>query len=97
MAEVSLHPAAEAEYERAFGWYLDRSARAAAGFEAAVERAIDFVGRFPEASPRCDDRHRYCLLGRYPYGLVYRIDGDRVRVVAIPHDRQLPGFWLGRE
>jgi plasmid stabilization system protein ParE len=97
VAEVVLHSAAEAEYEAALGWYLERSPRAAAGFEAAVDRAIGSIARFPEAWPRCDDRHRYCALRRYPYGLVYRLDGDRATVVAVPHDRQLPGYWIGRE
>jgi toxin ParE1/3/4 len=97
VAEVSLHPAAEAEYESALRWYLERSERAAAGLEAALDRAIEFIATFPEASPLCDDRHRYHSLRRYPYGLVYRIDGNEVRVVAVTHDRQLPGFWIGRE
>jgi toxin ParE1/3/4 len=97
VAEVTLHAAAEAEYEVALRWYLERSTRAAEGFEAAVDRAMEFIATFSEASPRCDDRHRYHSLRRYPYGLVYRLDGDQVRVVAITHDRQLPGFWIGRE
>jgi plasmid stabilization system protein ParE len=73
VAEVSLHVAAEGEYEAALAWYWPRSARAAAGFEAVVERALTFLGAFPEACPLCDDRHRYCALRRYPYGLVYRV------------------------
>jgi plasmid stabilization system protein ParE len=93
---VSLHAAAEAEYEAALAWYLARSARAAAGFEAAVERAMAFLAAFPEACPLCDDRHRFCALRRYPYGLVYRVDGNQVRVVAVSHDRQLPANWAGR-
>jgi plasmid stabilization system protein ParE len=96
VAEVSLHPNAEAEYEAALVWYLARSARAAAGFETAVERAIGFLKAFPAACPLCDDRHRYCALRRYPYGIVYRVDLDLVRVVAVPHSRQLPGYWAGR-
>jgi len=93
---VSLHGGAEADYEAALAWYMARSVRAAAGFEAAVERAMDFLAAFPEACPLCDDRHRYCALRRYPYGLVYRVEGDQVRVVAVPHGRQLPGYWAGR-
>ena len=96
MAEVSLHAAAETEYEAALAWYLTGSARAAARFEAAVEQAIRFVEAFPEACPLCDDRHRYCALRPFPYGLVYRVDGDQVRVVAVPHDRQLPRNWIDR-
>ena len=37
MTEVAIHPAAEAEYEQALGWYLDRSSQAAARFEAAFD------------------------------------------------------------
>jgi plasmid stabilization system protein ParE len=96
MAEVSLHGAAVDDYEAALAWYQARSVRAAARFEAAVDRAIGFVSTFPEASPLCDDRHRYCALRRYPYGLVYRVDGDKVRVIAIPHRGQLPDVWAGR-
>jgi plasmid stabilization system protein ParE len=96
VAEVSLHASAEAEYEAALAWYLARSPRAAAGLEAAIQRAISLLATFPEACPLCDDRHRYCALRRYPYGLVYRVDGDLVRVVAVSHDRQLPGHWAGR-
>lgn len=97
MAEVVLLAAAEEEYEAALGWYFDRSEKAATGFEAAVERAVAFLAAFPEGCPYCDDRHRYCPLKRYPYGLIYRVEDDQVRVVAVAHDRQLPGFWLGRE
>jgi len=79
VAKVSVHSAAEAEYEAALEWYLARSAQAAVGFEAAVERALRYIAAFPEASPLCDDRHRYCRLRRYPYGLVYRFEGDQVQ------------------
>jgi len=96
VAEVTFHAAAEAEYEAALAWYLARSPRAAARFEAAVERAVGFIAVFPEACPLCDDRHRWCALRRYPYGLVYRVDGDHARILAVAHNRQLPGYWVVR-
>jgi plasmid stabilization system protein ParE len=96
VAEISIHAAAEAESEPALAWYLARSPQAAAGFESAFEGALALIEQFPEAQPLCDDRHRYCSLRRYPYGVVYRVDGDRVRVVAVPHARQLPRNWGGR-
>lgn len=96
MAEVTLNGFAESEYEAALARYLARSPQAAAGFAAAMEQAVDFLTRFPEAHPVCDDRHRRCALGRYPYGLIYRIIGDQVLVVAVAHDRQAPGYWITR-
>jgi toxin ParE1/3/4 len=35
-------------------------------------------------------------LGRFPYTLVYRIDGDTVRVLAFMHQSRKPEYWLRR-
>jgi plasmid stabilization system protein ParE len=96
MADVSIHSDAEAEYEAALAWYLARSVRAAAGFEEAFERALESIAANPYLHPLCDDRHRFCVLRRYPYSVIYRVDGDQVRVVAVAHSRRLPGYWSGR-
>lgn len=96
MADVSIHSDAEAEYEAALAWYLARSARAADGFEAAFERALESIVANPQLYPLYDDRHRFCLLRRYPYSIIYRVDGDQIRVVAVAHSRRLPGYWSGR-
>lgn len=96
MAEVVLHAAAEAEYEEALAWYLARSVRAANRFEVAFELALEKVAANPAAYPLCDDRHRFCLLRRYPYGIFYRVDGDQVRVLAVAHARRRPGYWSDR-
>lgn len=96
MADISIHSDAEAEYEAALAWYLTRSARAADGFEAAFERALESIANNPQLHPLYDDCHRFCVLRRYPYSIIYRVDGDQVRVVAIAHSRRLPGYWSGR-
>jgi plasmid stabilization system protein ParE len=95
--KVLIHPAAAAEYAAAFVWYCSRSRRAAVGFEQAVEQAVRLICMHPEAPPLRDARHRYCKVRKYPYGIVYRLTGDNLRVVAIAHDRQLPEFWLQRD
>jgi hypothetical protein len=35
-------------------------------------------------------------LKRFPFGIIYRIDGDTLRVLALAHRRRRPGFWRGR-
>lgn len=96
MAEISIHSAAEAEYEEALCRYLKRSARAALGFEAAFEQALDSIAFNPNLYPMYDELHRFCWLRRYPYLVIYRVDEDQVRVIAVMHAHQLPGCWLGR-
>lgn len=96
MANVAFLPAAEQDYQEARSWYLARSAQAAAGFEAALEVALRRVADTPEAFPPCDDRHRFYVLRRYPYSVIYRLDAGNVLVIAVAHARRAASFWQGR-
>ena len=96
MDDVPFLPAADEDYQEAFNWYLKRSAKAALGFEAAVEQGLHEISKDPDRWPLLDDRHRFHLLKRYPYHLVYRIDGAQVLIVAVAHGRRHPGYWKGR-
>jgi plasmid stabilization system protein ParE len=58
MASISFLPAADQDYQEVLAWYQARSAQAAAGFEAAMEVALQRIADSPELSPLCDDRHR---------------------------------------
>ena len=97
MVRVSVHPDAEAEYEAALDWYMERSVQAADRFEAAFDAVIQAIAESPKRYPMLDDRHRYSLLRRYPYSVIYRLDDDLVRVIAVAHSKRLPGYWHGRE
>ncbi len=70
MFDLSVLADAEAEYEAVLAWYRRRSARAADGFEAAIERALESIAGNPEQYPLADDRHRFCVLRRYPYRVI---------------------------
>jgi hypothetical protein len=45
----------------------------------------------------CDDRHRFYLLKRYPFQIIYRpISGDQWLIVAVAHSSRRPGYWSNR-
>lgn len=96
--EVVLLPEAEREARAAFRWYLERNPAAAAGFQIALERAIDAVRNQPLAWSVMDETTgaRRHLLRRFPYGVVYRVTEDRVTVIAVAHGRRRPGYWRRR-
>lgn len=75
MAEVTIHPEAEAEYEHALAWYLDRSPQAAERFDAAFDQAIKDIQTHPTLFPSCDGIRRFVTLKPYPYILIDRVDG----------------------
>ena len=97
MAEVTFLPAAEADYQQALEWYAARSPRAVIGFEAAVEVALRAIGQAPELWTRCDERHRFYVLKRFPFSIIDRLEADAVLVVAIAHARRSASYWQGRE
>jgi hypothetical protein len=36
---------------------------------------------------------RKFVLPRYPYSLYFEVVGDTVNVLAVAHNRRLPGYW----
>jgi hypothetical protein len=33
---------------------------------------------------------------RFPYELYYAVEPDRLLVLAVPHQRRRPGYWIDR-
>jgi plasmid stabilization system protein ParE len=66
------------------------------GFHAAVDDALQRIVDAPDQWPLCDDRHRFYVLHRFPYSLVYRIEGEDILVVAVAHSGRSPAYWQGR-
>jgi plasmid stabilization system protein ParE len=98
MAKVIEYlPGARRDFDESFDWYAKRSARAAIGFVLAVERAIESIVADSDRFPRTYARCRYCLLKRYPFSIVYRVDIDRLVVIAVAHAKRRPGYWRNRK
>ena len=74
----------------------NRSELAEAGFLREIDHAIQQVKDAPEQWPQyLVGTHRY-VFPTYPYSLVYSIEGDVIRVVAVAHDQRRPGYWRSR-
>ena len=92
----TARPAAE-ELAAAVGWYEDRRAGLGAEFFDAIERTLNRIAELPEAgSPFRDLKARRLLVAGFPYQVVYRIDSEGIRVIAIAHLKRRPGFWRHR-
>ena len=39
---------------------------------------------------------RRCHLKRFRYGLIYRIRGQSIEIIAVAHDSRRPGYWKTR-
>jgi len=84
------------EAEAAAQWYAERSATAAVEFSNELDEAESAIVRFPEAWPPFDHNTRRYLLRRFPFNVVYRVEPDRILIVAIAHAHRRPGYWMSR-
>jgi plasmid stabilization system protein ParE len=84
------------EAEAAARWYAERSPIAALGFSDEIDAAISSIEQFPEAWPPFEHGTRRYLLRRYPFSVIYRIEPQRILVVAVAHAHRRPGYWTSR-
>ncbi len=90
---IDLDPQAEREARQSFLWYYERSPVAAYEFRAAFEEAMEHIKAFPLAAPEFDEGLRRWMLNRYPYSLIYEVEGEQITIVACMHSKRRPGYW----
>ena len=96
MRKVTLHEEADAEVNEAAKYYEEREPGLGLLFLAAVEEAVEKVLANPEAFQLVGDEIRRKIIGRFPYSLLYVIEPDRIRVIAVAHQKRRPGYWSHR-
>jgi hypothetical protein len=64
----------------------------------------DYLGEFDAVMARiCADPNRFALaaspdirkvpLKRFPFHVIYRVEANRIVVLAVAHQRRLPSYW----
>ena len=87
---------ARSELRNAAFYYRERSRRVSASFLAAVQNAVDQVLEFPQSAPVVRGHVRGKVVSKFPYTLMYRVDGDKVVILAVAHQKQRPEYWVDR-
>ncbi len=90
-----LAPARQ-ELDDAVIWYNEQADELGQEFLDELDRAIRRSVAYPQSCPEIEPGLRRCLLARFPYGLVYGLDGDTVVVVAVAHLHREPRYWSDR-
>jgi plasmid stabilization system protein ParE len=96
MITLRFHPDAERELLAAHSWYRERSEVAAQAFALEIDHALSAIADAPARWPLQQRGDRRLTLSRFPYSVFYRLRAEEVFVVAIAHQRRLPGYWRHR-
>jgi toxin ParE1/3/4 len=73
-------------------WLIAHYPTVAPAVERRIQSVVAHIARWPESARRSANRPgvRAAPLGRYPYKIFYRINGDRVEILHIHHAARQP-------
>jgi plasmid stabilization system protein ParE len=94
--EIWFLPEAIADVEHAAGWYGQQEPGLGEVFEAVLEAKLTQIASRPRAFPVVLGRVRRAVLARFPYGVFYLEEGERVAVIGCLHTSQDPRTWRRR-
>jgi len=97
MKPLSFHEDAEAELIEAARYYEAKSAGLGAALVVEVAEAAEELRKNPEAWQLVATEVRRRVLRRFPYSLLFVVEPDRIRVIAVSHNRRRPGYWGRRK
>jgi len=94
--KLEFFPAAERELMEAADYYESKLHGLGVEFVRELERVATVLMELPSLGERLDPIHRRVPLQRFPYAIVFRVDGEIVHVVAVAHRRRKPQYWNPR-
>jgi plasmid stabilization system protein ParE len=91
-----FRPEAQEELREARDWYAAQADGLDLAFGRAVDAALARLARFPESGPVIEDDIRRTILRRFPYQLVYYLEGDELVILGCYDLRREPRSWRPR-
>lgn len=99
--QVRFSAEAVAELEAAATWYEDQLPGLGGAFIGAIDSTLSRVADWPRSGApvpavSSDLDVRRVPVARFPHNLPYIVMDEVVVVLAVAHDRRLPGYWKRR-
>ncbi len=96
MTPVIFDPDAELEFLSAVEYYEECQKGLGRKFISEIQFAVDKITEAPFRYRVIRSPFRRYLVQKFPYGIMYTIEPDHIRVIAIAHTRRKPKYWVKR-
>ena len=90
---IQISEAAASDLRSAIAYYSEQSTDLGAAFFADFDSACELITERPEIGSPIETGNRKVVLQRFPFILIYKLDGDVIRILAVGHQRRRPGYW----
>jgi len=93
---IIVRPVAEADIDEAHAWYECKQPGLGRDFVSRVDAAFVKLGASPDLGILVHKQLRRPAVERFPYGVFYVIEDQRIIVVGVIHGRRAPRVWKRR-
>jgi len=90
---VRFDPEAKEEFLKAILFYEECHVGLGTRFRVAIESAAKLISESPFVYRVLRSPFRCYLVPKFPYYLIYSIEPDHIRIIAIAHHKRKPAYW----
>jgi len=90
MKELVFLLSADIDIQEAYEYYEDYQEGRGTLFMSHLDAAFTYLRNFPEIAPLFHGRYRRLLIPRFPYGIFYTLESNRVIIAAVMNLQQNP-------
>lgn len=88
---------ARRELREAVTYYNEEKPGLGRCFALEVKSTISRIKAHPLLWTKISRRLRRCRLKKFPYSLLYYLEGERIIIVVVMHDQRNPTHWQRRD
>jgi toxin ParE1/3/4 len=96
LIRASWHPLATRELFDALDFYQKRAEGLDEALLDIIEAAVSRIRRHPRSGVSILSNIRRVSVATFPYSVVYRIEEERIFILAIAHEKRRPLYWARR-
>jgi plasmid stabilization system protein ParE len=89
-------PEAEADLRAAKSWYDDLRLALGDRFISAIAATVESISKSPRCFPTIYRNRRRARVRRFPYGIIFEVQEQRIVVIACFHYKRNPKRWRVR-
>lgn len=96
MIELSFHPGVAIDIKGSFEWYEKELNGLGHSFISELEDAYEAIIHSPNVWANFEYGFKRYLLTRFPFSVIYKVDKERVFIIAVMHNSRNPNYWFDR-
>ncbi len=96
MKNIFFDPDARSEFLESVSYYEECRVGLGHCFRDVVELAVQSISETPFRYRVLQAPFRRCVLQKFPYAIIYSIEPDHIRIIAIMHTKRKPEYWVER-